>query len=93
MLPAGVGRQHDALAFHTDGDAVVEDDPGESDPGYVARGDQPGQQVQLAVRCAAAPGIQHSLGLERVAGLRGHDHADPGQLVGHEDISRQWTSP
>ena len=47
-LPAASGLEHDALALDADRHAVGEHDLGQADPGHVARGDHPGQQVELA---------------------------------------------
>ncbi len=86
-FPALVRGQDHSFAFHAGGHAVVVDDHfGEPHAGYVARRHEPRQQVQPAVRAAAAGGVEDALRFEVVAGFRRHD--DPGTGEGERD-SRQ----
>ena len=67
-LPPFVGREHDAPALDADRDAVVDDHLGQADPGHVAGGDQPGQQVQPAVRGVPGRRVEDPFGFPRLSG-------------------------
>ena len=85
-LPAFVGCQDDTTAADADGDALVDDDLGQPDPGHVAGGDQPGQQVQATVRSVPCRRVEHAFGFPRLSGVGRHDHADAGQPIRDVDV-------
>ena len=62
------GRLQDhAAAFHADGITVaVTDDPGEADAREVTRGDEAGQEIELAIGAASGGGIEHPLRLAHI---------------------------
>ena len=68
-FPPFVRREHDTSTIHPGRDAVVDDDLGQADPGHVAGGDQPRQQVEPAVRRVPGGRVEDPLGLPRLAGL------------------------
>ena len=71
-LPARVGLEHDAAPLDADRHAVLEHHLGQPDARDVARRHEPRQQAQRAVRRAAGRGVEHALGLVRIAVGRHH---------------------
>ena len=82
-LPSFVGGEDHAASMDPDGYAVSQLDLGQADPRDVALLDEAREQVEPAVRGAAARRVEHPHGLVRVAGLRCHHDTEPGHRVGH----------
>ncbi len=71
-LPARVGLEHDAAPLDADRHAVLEHHLRQPDARDVARRHEPRQQAERAVRGTAGRGVEHALGLVRVAVGRHH---------------------
>ena len=79
---------------------LVESNPGNPDTRIIALRDESGKQVKLTIRTANDRGIENTLGLHRIAGLRLHHDAHalqlkaahrrfPGRASGEGSLSRQ----
>ena len=84
-LPPLIGFEDHAHPLDADGHAVLDHDTGTADPGDVALGHHPREEVELAILPPRGRRIQNAFDLQRITGLGRHDRADPTQVVGHGD--------